>query len=41
MSKQMFFEQDTTGIKLEQDHSSFKKTIGLKIWFIGLNDITQ
>jgi len=31
MSKQMFFEQDTTGIKLEQDHSSFKKTIGLKI----------
>jgi len=27
----MFFEQDTTGIKLEQNHNSFKKTIGLKI----------
>jgi len=24
----MFFEQDTTDIKLEQNHSSFKKT-----WF--------
>jgi len=27
----MFFKQDTIGITLEQTHSSFKKTAGLKI----------
>jgi len=37
----MFFEQGTIGIELEQNHSSFKKSIGSKKWFIGLNDITQ
>jgi len=36
----MFFGQDTTSIKLKQNNSSFKKTIGLKIFFIGLKDIT-
>jgi len=41
MSKKMFFEEDTTSIKLEENHSSLKKTIGSKIWFIGLHDSTQ
>jgi len=27
----MLFAQDTSSISLEQNHSSFKKTIGLKI----------